>query len=159
MKAKELAALLNSLGKAYIDGGLRKSAPPLNTLVADLQTLGELDIPTVRKRLLQGDKPGGKKRSSSRKSPKLRIDVVNQYVSDFEIMDGKRFEFNECLSRLKLDKRVRVGQELKEILSKYSGGALTGSNKKNRLEQMEKAYIIRQTKLRNREIASSAKPF
>jgi hypothetical protein len=159
MRAKELAVILESLGNAYVQGGIRKSAPPLNALVKDLHSQPDLDLHQVRQNLLAGKKPGGAKRSSSRKPPQLRTEVVNQYVSAFERADGDRARFADCLSRLKLDKRIRAGQELPEILARYSGGTLTGSNKAKRLEQIEAAYIVRQTKIRNREVASSARPF
>lgn len=159
MRAKELAVIIESLGNAYIQGGLRKSAPPLNTLVKDLHALGERDLQQVRQSLLAGNKPASSKRSSSRKPPQLRTEVVNRYVSDFEGADGDRSQFSECLSRLKSDKRVRASQELPEILARYSGGALRGNNKAKRLEQIEAAYTLRQTKIRNREVASSARPF
>ena len=159
MRANELAVILESLGNAYVQGGIRKSAPSLNALVKDLHAQRDLDLQQVRQNLLAGKKPGGAKRPSNRKPPELRTELVDRYVSEFESADGDRARFADCLSRLKSDKHIRASQELPEILARYSGGTLTGSNKAKRLEQIEAAYIVRQTKIRNREIASTARPF
>lgn len=156
MKARDFSIDLEKIASAYVAGGILKTKPSCARVVSDLTAFGEIDVDAVILKLKRGEapqKPGAKSRSAAQT---LRSEVVDQYLKQLKAANGPD-AVRTVISAISADRKVRATRELIAILSSYSGGAVSGKNKPERIDGLMTAYRMRQRGEVTAEIARTAR--